>query len=82
VPGWFATDQTAAPHEDQEWLASLCDRLPLKRPGRTEELDGLLRFLVPQASSDVTGPTPLVDGGMSAGATRAMRSPKERIDSQ
>ncbi len=73
APGWFKTDQTAALYEDKEWLAYLCDRLPLKRPGRMEELDGLLLFLASDASSYVTGQTFLVDGGMSTGATRAMR---------
>lgn len=73
APGWFKTDQTATLYEDKEWLAYLCDRLPLKRPGRTEELDGLLLFLASDASSYITGQTFLVDGGMSTGATRAMK---------
>jgi len=73
APGWFKTAQNAVLYEDKEWVAYLCDRLPLKRPGRTEELDGLLLFLASEASSYVTGQTILVDGGMSTGATRAMR---------
>ena len=78
--GWFQTDQTAALYENKEWVAYLCDRLPLKRPGRTEELDGALLFLASEASSYVTGQTLLIDGGMSTGATRAMvaRSGKGR----
>jgi gluconate 5-dehydrogenase len=50
----------------------LCDRLPLKRPGRIDELDGALLFLASESSSYVTGQTLLIDGGMSTGATRAI----------
>ena len=71
APGWFKSDQTAALYENSEWVSYLCERLPLKRPGRVEELDGALVFLASSASSYVTGQTLLIDGGMSTGATRA-----------
>jgi NAD(P)-dependent dehydrogenase (short-subunit alcohol dehydrogenase family) len=72
APGWFRSDQTAALYENAEWVAYLCDRLPLKRPGRIEELEGAMLFLASEASSYITGQTLLIDGGMSTGATRAM----------
>lgn len=72
APGWFRTEQTAALYDDPAWVEYLCDRLPLKRPGGVEELDGAILFLASRASSYVTGQTLLVDGGMSTGATRAV----------
>jgi len=72
APGWFRTELTAALYDVPAWVDYLCDRLPLKRPGGIEELDGALLFLASRASSYVTGQTLLVDGGMSTGATRAV----------
>ena len=76
APGWFKSDQTAVLYENTEWVSYLCDRLPLKRPGQVEELDGALVFLASRASSYITGQTLLIDGGMSTGATRAMAAKK------
>ena len=72
APGWFKTKQNAVMYEDKEWLAYLCDRIPLKRPGQPADLDGAVVFLASDASAYVTGQTLLVDGGISTGATRAM----------
>ncbi len=72
APGWFRTDQNAVLYEDSEWVKYLCDRIPLKRPGRPGDLDGALLFLAAECSRYVTGQTLLVDGGISTGATKAM----------
>jgi gluconate 5-dehydrogenase len=47
------------------------DRIPLKRPGLPNDLDGAIVFLAADASAYLTGQTLLVDGGISTGATKA-----------
>ena len=72
APGWFKTAQNEALYENEEWVDYLCDRIPLKRPGRPSDLDGAIVFLASDASEYVTGQTILVDGGITTGATRAL----------
>lgn len=76
APGWFKTAQNAVMYEDKEWVEYLCDRIPLKRPGRPTDLDGAIVFLASDASEYITGQTLLVDGGISTGATRALPKSK------
>jgi NAD(P)-dependent dehydrogenase (short-subunit alcohol dehydrogenase family) len=71
APGWFKTRQNQVLYENQEWVEYLCDRIPLKRPGQPNDLDGAVVFLASDASQYVTGQTLLVDGGISTGAMRA-----------
>ena len=72
APGWFRTEQNKIMYENQEWVEYLCDRIPLKRPGRPDDLDGPIVFLASEESRYVTGQTLLIDGGISTGATRAL----------
>lgn len=72
APGWFKTAQNAVMYEDKEWVEYLCDRIPLKRPGKPTDLDGAIVFLASDASEYITGQTLLVDGGITTGATRAL----------
>jgi NAD(P)-dependent dehydrogenase (short-subunit alcohol dehydrogenase family) len=72
APGWFKTEQNKVMYENQEWVDYLCDRIPLKRPGKPTDLEGAVVFLASDASEYVTGQTLLVDGGISTGATRAL----------
>jgi gluconate 5-dehydrogenase len=71
APGWFRTKQNAVLYENKKWVEYITDRIPLKRPGQPNDLDGAIVFLASDASAYITGQTLLVDGGISTGATRA-----------
>ena len=75
APGWFRTAQNNLMYEDKEWVEYLVERIPLKRPGQPNDLDGAVVFLASESSRYVTGQTLLVDGGISTGAMRALRKP-------
>jgi gluconate 5-dehydrogenase len=72
APGWFKTAQNAALYEDKEWVEMLSNRIPVRRPGKVNDLDGALVFLASESSRYVTGQTLLVDGGISGGPVRAL----------
>jgi gluconate 5-dehydrogenase len=72
APGWFRTEQNKVMYEDKEWVEYICDRIPMKRPGQPNDLDGAIVFLASESTRYVTGQTLLVDGGISTGATRAL----------
>lgn len=76
APGWFRTEQNKILYEDKEWVEYLSDRIPLKRPGQSDDLEAAVVFLAAESSRYVTGQTLLVDGGISTGAVRAL--PKAR----
>lgn len=71
APGWFQTAQTRVLYENKEWVDYLVDRIPMKRPGQPNDLDGAVVFLASESARYVTGQTLLVDGGISTGATKA-----------
>lgn len=71
APGWFKTEQNRVLYENAAWVEYICDRIPVKRPGRPDDLDGAVVFLASESSRYVTGQTLLVDGGVSTGATKA-----------
>jgi hypothetical protein len=65
APGWFPTEMTGGLFDDPagpDWMSAT----PLRRPGRVEELDTALVFLLDPRSSFLTGHTLVVDGGLTA----------------
>jgi len=77
APGWFKTSQNAVLYQNKEWLEYIIDRIPMRRPGAPQDLDGAVVFLASDASAYFTGQTMLVDGGISTGATRATVGAKQ-----
>lgn len=63
-PGYFLTPMNQEFLESPEGQ-SFIQRLPLKRVGRPEELEGAAVFLASDATSYITGTTLYVDGGHS-----------------
>ena len=62
APGYFATELTGM-LADPAFIAHIESQTLLARPPSIEELDGPLLLLASDASSYVTGHTPVVDGG-------------------
>jgi len=71
APGWFRTQQNEILYQNAAWMDYLTDRIPLKRPGRPDDLDGAVVFFASDSSRYITGQTLLVDGGISTGAVKA-----------
>jgi NAD(P)-dependent dehydrogenase (short-subunit alcohol dehydrogenase family) len=71
APGWFKTRQNQVLYENAAWVDYITDRIPVKRPGLPDDLDGAVVFLASESSRYITGQTLLVDGGISTGATKA-----------
>jgi gluconate 5-dehydrogenase len=72
APGWFKTAQNAVLYENKKWVDYITGRIPLRRPGKPNDLDGTVVFLASDASAYITGQIVLVDGGFTTGATKAI----------
>lgn len=62
-PGYFKTEMTKVLFEDQQKVDWMLSRIPLKRTGNVEDLQGAALFLASDASNYITGQTIYVDGG-------------------
>ena len=63
APGYFRTDLTEIFYKDPNWQESMLNKIPMKRFGNMEDLDGVIIFLASNASSYITGQIFYVDGG-------------------
>lgn len=66
APGWFASEMTDEMFSDERNLQWVRRNTPMRRTGRTDELDGPLLLLASDASSFITGQTLAVDGGWTS----------------
>jgi 3-oxoacyl-[acyl-carrier protein] reductase len=64
APGYMDTELTKQMSQDH--LRQIVRRTPLGRPGRVEDVVGLVTFLISPAASFISGQTIVVDGGLTA----------------
>jgi 2-deoxy-D-gluconate 3-dehydrogenase len=62
-PGYFKTEMTKVLFQNKEKVEWMKSRIPLRRTGEVEELQGAAVFLASEASNYITGQTIYVDGG-------------------
>jgi NAD(P)-dependent dehydrogenase (short-subunit alcohol dehydrogenase family) len=63
LPGWIATDMTAASQASQKFKDNVLARVPIRRWGQPEDFAGIAVLLASGASGYQTGTTIVVDGG-------------------
>lgn len=65
VPGYTETPLVAAISTDEADRAAIVSRIPLGRPGRPEDVEGIMVYLASDESSYATGAIFRIDGGMT-----------------
>lgn len=66
APGYFRTDMNAAAFDDPELGPKMVKRIPLRRPGRPEEIGPLAILLASDEASFITGEVYSISGGEMA----------------
>jgi NAD(P)-dependent dehydrogenase (short-subunit alcohol dehydrogenase family) len=64
-PGSIPTRMNEKKYSDLKVEKALCESLPLRRRGRTDEIANVALFLASEQSSYITGQTIFVDGGFT-----------------
>ena len=65
-PGWIDTEMTAAWKDDPDIKSRLYSRQSVKRPGESEEVAALVRWLCSEEAAFVSGVAWPIDGGLTA----------------
>jgi NAD(P)-dependent dehydrogenase (short-subunit alcohol dehydrogenase family) len=65
IPGYIETPLVSSVVNDPEARAGVVARIPLKRPGRASDIEGIMVFLASDESSFATGGFFVVDGGLT-----------------
>lgn len=66
APGYFETPLTKGILQNKDFYNSIMNRVPMRRVGQIDELQGVAVFLASDASSYITGEVIYVDGGFAA----------------
>lgn len=66
APGWIETEMTQGLREAPERNETILNRTPMKRWGKTEEVGSVVKWLLSDEASFVTGSIYPVDGGYKA----------------
>jgi NAD(P)-dependent dehydrogenase (short-subunit alcohol dehydrogenase family) len=67
IPGFIDTTMNAHVMCDEDLLETWCATIPMKRPGKAEEVAAVILFLASDEASYVLGSAFVVDGGQLAG---------------
>ncbi|MEO5866522.1 MAG: SDR family oxidoreductase [Sphingomonas sp.] len=65
APGMILTPMNGEAFHDPAYAQKLAQSIPLKRPGKPDEVAGVAVFLASPAGSYITGSTVTIDGGLS-----------------
>jgi len=65
LPGWIATDLTAAGQASPAFAEKVIPRVPIRRWGDPADLGGVAVYLASDASRYHTGDSFVIDGGYS-----------------
>jgi NAD(P)-dependent dehydrogenase (short-subunit alcohol dehydrogenase family) len=63
LPGWIATDMTAAAQDSTVFNDKVISRVPARRWGEPDDFGGVAVYLASDASRYHTGDSFLIDGG-------------------